>query len=349
MNTLLEQDAGTRRRGLHVRRYRVVPLTRRSGLLEWVTNTKTLGDYLVGKTVRGVCLQMGAHKRYRPRDWEATDCRKKMKDLQKSDDRAQIACYRDIMEHFRPVMRHFFFEMFPDPSEWYRRRLAYTRSVATSSAVGYIVGLGDRHVNNILIDMRTAELVHIDLGMAFEQGKRLLYPELVPFRLTRDLVDGMGVTGVEGVFRGCFERTLRRLREDQDPLLTVLDVLLHDPMYQWTLTADQAMIKQADDDDNEGVEEVEQKQKQKQKQKQSLKGSGESRASSGKAAKGEKREEEDRRNPQAMRVLQRLRQKLHGVENGVALSVEGQTAYLVEEARSVSNLAKIFNGWQAWL
>lgn len=30
--------------------------------------------------------------------------------------------------------------------------------------VGYIVGLGDRHINNILIDEQTAELVHIDLG-----------------------------------------------------------------------------------------------------------------------------------------------------------------------------------------
>ena len=32
------------------------------------------------------------------------------------------------------------------------------------SLVGYIVGLGDRHVQNILIDCNTAELIHIDLG-----------------------------------------------------------------------------------------------------------------------------------------------------------------------------------------
>lgn len=93
--------------------------------------------------------------------------------------------------------------------------------------VGYILGLGDRHVQNILIDEQTAELVHIDLGkwdrqenlhfssfecflkhllsfhlgVAFEQGKILPTPETVPFRLTRDIVDGMGITGVEGVFR----------------------------------------------------------------------------------------------------------------------------------------------------
>jgi ataxia telangiectasia mutated family protein len=39
------------------------------------------------------------------------------------------------------------------------------------------------------------------LGVAFEQGKILPTPETVPFRLSRDIVDGMGITGVEGVFR----------------------------------------------------------------------------------------------------------------------------------------------------
>jgi len=31
--------------------------------------------------------------------------------------------------------------------------------------VGYILGLGDRHFQNILIDNITAELIHIDFGM----------------------------------------------------------------------------------------------------------------------------------------------------------------------------------------
>lgn len=58
-----------------------------------------------------------------------------------------------------------------------------------------------RHAQNILILNESAEIVHIDLGVAFEQGKMLKTPETVPFRLTRDIVDAMGITGVEGVFR----------------------------------------------------------------------------------------------------------------------------------------------------
>ena len=39
-----------------------------------------------------------------------------------------------------------------------------------NSIVGYVIGLGDRHSSNILMDQASAEMIHIDLGVAFEQG-----------------------------------------------------------------------------------------------------------------------------------------------------------------------------------
>lgn len=42
--------------------------------------------------------------------------------------------------------------------------LDYSPTLCFVPTVGYIVGLGDRHIQNILIDEQTAELVHIDLG-----------------------------------------------------------------------------------------------------------------------------------------------------------------------------------------
>jgi ataxia telangiectasia mutated family protein len=35
--------------------------------------------------------------------------------------------------------------------------------------------------------LEVGEVVHIDLGVAFEQGKLLPIPEIVPFRLTQNL------------------------------------------------------------------------------------------------------------------------------------------------------------------
>jgi hypothetical protein len=79
-------------------------------------------------------------------------------------------------------------QMFPRPADWLARRTAYTRSVAVCSVAGYVLGLGDRHGGNILLDQGSAECVHIDLGIAFEQGGRarpaaLWLPACLPARL----------------------------------------------------------------------------------------------------------------------------------------------------------------------
>ena len=45
--------------------------------------------------------------------------------------------------------------------------------------IGHIIGLGDRHSANLLVDEESAELIHIDLGIAFDQGRMLRIPETV--------------------------------------------------------------------------------------------------------------------------------------------------------------------------
>ena len=58
-------------------------------------------------------------------------------------------------------------------------------------------------------------------------------PEKVPFRLTRDMVDGLGVTGTQGVFQRCSEETLRVLRDRSEVITTVLEVFKYDPLHSW--------------------------------------------------------------------------------------------------------------------
>lgn len=80
--------------------------------------------------------------------------------------------YAEICEHVKPVFHYFLLEKFPIPGVWFERRLAYVNSVATTSMVGYVLGLGDRHTQNILIDEQTAEVVHIDFGERVKSEKR---------------------------------------------------------------------------------------------------------------------------------------------------------------------------------
>jgi ataxia telangiectasia mutated family protein len=82
---------------------------------------------------------------------------------------AMVKTFQLICQRTQPVMRHYFTEKHKTPITWFAMRLNYTRSVATTSIVGHILGLGDRHVQNILIDNGSGEVVHIDLGIAFDQ------------------------------------------------------------------------------------------------------------------------------------------------------------------------------------
>ncbi|XP_047544765.1 serine-protein kinase ATM isoform X2 [Vanessa atalanta] len=226
VNTLLEKSPDTKRNKLLIRTYKVVPMSKRSGVLQWCEGTMPMGAYLVN-----------AHTKYRPQDITPSAARTKLKDCQeqRKSNKHKLQVFKDILKVFKPVYHNFFTEHYLDPVTWYERRLAYTRSVATSSMVGYIMGLGDRHVQNILIDTTTAELIHIDFGIAFDQGKTLPTPETVPFRLTQDIVAGFGSSGVEGIFRRCCEKTLHLLRDNQETLLTILEVLLCDPLYLWII------------------------------------------------------------------------------------------------------------------
>lgn len=76
MNNMLKNNKITMKEKLKVKTYKVVPLSQRSGVLEWCANTIPLADYLTGPP--GNKLNGGAHHRYRPHDLLAYKCREKM-------------------------------------------------------------------------------------------------------------------------------------------------------------------------------------------------------------------------------------------------------------------------------
>ena len=92
-------------------------------------------------------------------------------------------------------------DVFSTPRDWLVARKRYQSSLAVTSIIGNIIGLGDRHGDNLTICQRTGEVVHIDLNMIFERGRNLRVPEIVPFRMTPNIVDGCGVAKLNGVFR----------------------------------------------------------------------------------------------------------------------------------------------------
>ena len=305
VSNLLRVQRATRQRNLGIRTYKVLPLTATAGIIEFVPNTVPLHDYL-----------LPAHQRHFPKDLKPNNCRKHISDAQSKSVDQRIKTFRQVCEHFHPVLRYFFMERFENPDDWFEKRLAYTRSTAAISVLGHILGLGDRHGHNILLDEKTGEVVHIDLGIAFEQGRILPVPEVVPFRLTRDLVDAMGITKTEGVFRRCCEFTLEALRNESYSIVTILDVLRYDPLYSWSVSP--LRLKKMQDAQTEDPK---------------IPGAdGDEPGNGGEAEPGE-----------ADRALTVVKKKL-----SKSLSVQATVNELIQMATDERNLAVLFCGWAAY-
>jgi serine-protein kinase ATM len=165
MDGVMQRNRETRRRSMRIRTYRVVPLKPQTGVIEWVLETTPLLEYLER-----------THSSVNPKDWAWHVCRKKISEAAEMDHQTRLRMYQTVCRHFQPVLRCFFLEFFKDPDSWLSRRINYSRSVAGSSMIGHVLGLGDRHGHNILLDKQTGEVVHIDLGVAFEQ---VCFPELL--------------------------------------------------------------------------------------------------------------------------------------------------------------------------
>ena len=66
-------------------------------------------------------------------------------------------------------------------------------------------------------------------------------PERVPFRLTQNVTAGLGITGVEGVFRKACEVSMQILRDHKDSLIPVLDAFIHDTLVDWESERDRTV------------------------------------------------------------------------------------------------------------
>ncbi len=216
INRSLKRDAEASRRQLYIRTYAVTPLNEECGIIEWVDGLKTLRDILLGiyKT-RGVQPNYG-------------EIAQKMKQAAQSDANTRIFT-DDVLGQFPAVLPEWFTAQFPDPSAWFAARLQYARSCAVMSMVGTILGLGDRHGENVLLEEGNGGVFHVDFNCLFDKGLTFAQPERVPFRLTHNMEAAMGIHRYEGPFRHCSELTLRVLRQQEETLMTILEAFIYDP------------------------------------------------------------------------------------------------------------------------
>ncbi|KAI6225903.1 HEAT and Phosphatidylinositol 3-4-kinase and PIK-related kinase domain containing protein [Aphelenchoides besseyi] len=118
-------------------------------------------------------------------------------------------------------------------TEWWRRISTFARSTAVMSMIGFVLGLGDRHLDNVLVDLTNGEIVHVDYNVIFQKSAQLRVPECVPFRLTENIVSALGPTKIEGTFRASSERTLSVLSQSSFAISNLLGAFVYDPLVEW--------------------------------------------------------------------------------------------------------------------
>lgn len=216
INRSLKRDAESSKRQLYIRTYAVVPLNEECGIIEWVPGIKTMRDILIN---------LYASQKIHP-DYNAL--RQLMEEASTSESKIGIFT-NDVLGRFPPVLPLWFIQQFPNPSAWFGARLRYTRSCAVMSMVGTILGLGDRHGENVNLEEGSGGIFHVDFNCLFDKGLTFQKPERVPFRLTHNMVAAMGIYGYEGPFRKSSELTLSILRQQEETLVTILEAFIYDP------------------------------------------------------------------------------------------------------------------------
>lgn len=253
VNSFLYSCTDTYSRSLAIRYYSVTPISGRAGLIQWVDNVTSIysvykswqnrtqlaqlstvgpsnmssqvppvprpGDMFYGKIIPAL-KEKGIRRVISRKDWPHEVKRTVLLELMKETPRLllwqELWCVSEGFKAFSLKAKRF------------------SGTVAAMSMLGHILGLGDRHLDNILIDFSSGDVVHIDYNVCFDKGRRLKIPEIVPFRLTQTIESALGFTGTEGAFRANCEAVINVLRRNKDIILMLLEVFVWDPLVEWT-------------------------------------------------------------------------------------------------------------------
>jgi FKBP12-rapamycin complex-associated protein len=157
VNALLERDRQTKKHDLRIQRYAISPLSHNCGLVGWVPHTDTLHslirDYRQSKKT--------------PLNLEHREMLKIASDYDLLTVMQKVEVFTDALRRTTGKGNDLYEILWlksTNSEEWLERRTKFTRSLAVMSMVGYILGLGDRHPSNLMLDKLSGRVLHIDFG-----------------------------------------------------------------------------------------------------------------------------------------------------------------------------------------
>ncbi|GKT32207.1 Serine/threonine-protein kinase Tor, partial [Aduncisulcus paluster] len=335
INVLLSADRRCSKRDLVITSYSSVPLSPNSGILSWVPQTDTIHSL----------IEMNRTARRWSHDVEARVMNKECHEYRIVTLNQRIEAIKDVHRETPGTdIRDMMWLRAPSSQQWFLRRTNYTHTLALTSMVGYVIGLGDRHPANIMVHRVSGRVLHIDYGDTFEVAmERANFPERIPFRLTRVLVKGLDIGGIYGAFKITCELSMILLRRSRDSLISMLQAFVYDPLLTWVTEEEKKRDKSSSRDER-----------------------GKTTTKKGDPLKPEQPEDEvnsllgsnggEVRNIRALKILDRIKAKLSGKDffdasrcNSEVLSAENQVLKLIAQATNMENICACYWGWCAHL
>ena len=228
----------------------------------------------------------------------------------------RLECIKNIMkETSANDLRDMMWLKAQDAESWIRHTFNFSKTSAVMSIVGYIIGLGDRHPANIMIQRSTGRVIHIDFGDYFEVSKERKYlAEKIPFRLTRMMIATFGPCGIEGSFRATCEATVQTIREHREAVMSILEIFIREPCSSGDFFYNSSKIENKMEiiSGSVGI----------------IKGSTKS-------------------HDKLLKNMSTISKKIDGLDfdNEIPLSVSEQVDNLISSATDAYNLAYLYHGW----
>ena len=131
------------------------------------------------------------------------------------------------------------------PNLWqveFEMRRNFAQSLAAINSCHYMLGIGDRHLLNLLLLDGSGTLCSIDFGHAFGSATQLLpIPELMPFRLTTQLLGVLQPLDAEGLLKRTMTHVMTALRKHKQILKETMSIFIKDPTLDWRQQAKKQM------------------------------------------------------------------------------------------------------------
>ncbi|KAL6490371.1 hypothetical protein MHYP_G00007160 [Metynnis hypsauchen] len=355
MNIILSQDAACSQRSLMLRTYQVIPMTSRIGLIEWMENTCTLKDFLASR--RTEKEQMTITRPNEIYDAWLSKVARNVNGIMRYAEVYRKANRTDTVNNFKRIeqtvpedlLRRAFVKMSTTPEAFLSLRSHFASSHALLCVSHWVLGIGDRHLSNFMINTETGGMVGIDFGHAFGSATQFLpVPELMPFRLTRQFVTLMRPMAESGLIRSVMVHSLRAFRDDPDLLLNTMDVFVKEPSLDWKNFAVKQLKKGGTWTESVDTQEINWYPLQKVNfARRKLEGANPSVITSEELCLGFEKAPAFNAMQAVVRGSEEhnIRARL-GEKN---LSVEDQVDCLIDQATDPNLLGRVWVGWEPWI